>query len=193
MISTIAVVVGVLLFSGAYLSRYQPLSASGTGAWWVDPRFATELGTFTPPIGDDFSAYRVRYEDGRTFRYAMSLYNDGPLPVTITTIGAPQCDGCVFPLVFERSFVGPAQGRHLFDVRHVEPFEPFVLGSGDFRLFLVQDRFDHCEAHEAGVTFGFTSIPITYRTGPVHHSVRLPMRFSLEVLIEPSGCPQGMR
>ena len=78
MVATIAVVLGTLVFSGVYLSRYQPLSANGTGATWVDPRFATELGNFTPPEGEPFSAYRVRYEDGRLFRYALTLYNEGP-------------------------------------------------------------------------------------------------------------------
>ena len=78
MVSTIAVLLGFLVFSGVYLVRYQPLSANGTGATWVDPRFATELGNFTPPEGESFSAYRVRYEDGRSFSYAMTLYNEGP-------------------------------------------------------------------------------------------------------------------
>jgi hypothetical protein len=126
-VSTIAVLVGILVFSGVYLSRYQPLIANGTGATWVDPRYATDLGTFTPPEGRSFSAYRVRYEEGRVFRYALTLHNDGPLPVTITSVGDENCDGCVFPLVFAGATIGAPEGAHRFDLRYATPFTAFVL------------------------------------------------------------------
>lgn len=80
------------MFSSVYLVRYQPLSANGTGATWVDPRHATRLGDFSPPVGESFTAYRVRYEDGGSFGYAMTLFNEGPLPVTITSIGEEEAE-----------------------------------------------------------------------------------------------------
>jgi hypothetical protein len=191
-VSSIAVVVGVLVFSGVYLLRYQPLSANGTGATWVDPRFATELGHFTPPNGEDFSAYRVRYEDGRSFSYAMTLYNEGPFPVTITSIGETDCDGCPTPLVFERSSVAPANGQYQYDREHATPFHGFVLQPGAFRYVVIETRFDHCESYSPGGGVTFLSIPVGYRTWFTQHQVLLPMPYSLEVRMQGGGCPGGM-
>jgi hypothetical protein len=192
-VSTIAVLVGVLVFAGAYLWRYQPLSVNGTGATWVDPRFATDLGYFTPPNGEDFSAYRIRYEDGRAFNYAMTFYNEGPLPVTITSIGEEGCDGCPTPLVFERASVAPAGGTYRYDRKHATPFDGFVLQPGAFRYVVIETRFDNCEwyAPPGGVTF--LSIPVGYRSLGIEHQVRLPMPYSLEVRFRGGECPGGLQ
>lgn len=191
--ATIAVVVGVLVFSGVYLLRYQPLTADGGGTTWVDPRFATELGDFTPPEGQSFSAYRVGYEEGRLFSYALTLYNDGPLPVTITSIGEPECRGCTFPLVFERSSVAPAGGRYQNDREHATPFRSFVLAPGAFRYVVVETRFDHCESYSAGTAVTYLSIPVGYRTAFVDHDVHLPMPYSLQVPFHGPECPGGLQ
>jgi hypothetical protein len=189
---SIALALGGFLFSGVFLMRYQPLTMNGGGATFVDPRFADRVGDFTPPDGEPFSAYVVHYEDGLTMRYGMTLYNRGPLPVTITEVGTSECDGCTFPLVFERSLLAASTGRYVFDHRHARPFEPFVLEPGVFRYVILEDRFDHCESYEHpgdGVTS--LSIPVRYRTWFVQHEVQLPMPYSLEVRMQ-DGCPEGM-
>ena len=168
--------------------RYQPLSADGTGASWADPEFATPLGDFTSPQGDDFSAYHVRYRDGEVFKSALTLHNEGPLAVTITGVGDLGCDGCEDLLVFERAAVGPATGSHVYDVRHVQPFEPFALEPGAYRLVLVAQRFDHCESYSPGSGATFTHVPVDYRVGPVEHSVLLPMPFTFELRIRQADC-----
>ena len=187
-VATIAVVSGVIVFSGLYLWRYQPLSADGTGAYWADPEFATSLGSFTSPPGDDFSTYRVRYEDGRLFRYALTLHNDGPIAVTVTGAGDLGCDGCLDLLVFHRGSVGPTTGPYVYDVEHVQPFEPFVLEPGAFRFVLLEQRFDHCESYGSGSGSTFTHVPVDYRVGPLHRSVLLPMPFTLEIHIRQADC-----
>jgi hypothetical protein len=192
-VSTIAVMLGVLVFAGVYLLRYQPLSANGTGASWVDPRYATPLGNFTPPVGDSFSAYRVRYEDGSSFSYAMTLSNEGPFPVTITSIGETDCDACPTPLVFERSTVVPAGGTDQYDRQRAKPFHRFVIRPGTYRYVVIETRFAHCEAYSppGGVTF--LSIPVGYRSSGIGHQVQLPMPYSLEVRIRGGECPGGLQ
>jgi hypothetical protein len=192
-VATITGALGFLVFSSVYLARYQPLSVNGTGAAWVDPRFASELGDFAPPEGQYFSAYRVRYEDGRSFSYAMTLYNEGPLPVTITSIGEPECRGCTFPLVFERSSVAPAGGQYQYDREHATPFDGFVLEPGAFRYIVIEARFDHCESYSADTAVTYLSIPVGYRTAFVHHDARLPMPYSLEVPFHGPECPGGLQ
>ena len=184
------VVLGALVFSGVFLVRYQPLTMNGGGATFVDPRFATHIGDLTPPVGESFSAYVVRYEDGLTMRYGMTLYNRGPLAVTITGVGGSECEGCVSPLVFERASVAPPDGRFMFDRRHARPLEPFVIEPGTFRYIILEARFDHCESYEppGGVTF--LSVPVRYRTWLVSHEVQLPMPYSLDVRMR-DGCPEG--
>jgi hypothetical protein len=192
-VSTIAVLLGFLVFSGVYLVRYQPLSANGTGATWVDPRFATELGDFTPPEGGSFSAYRVRYEDGRSFSYAMTLYNEGPFPVTITSIGENDCDGCPTPLVFERSTVAPAGGTYQYDREHATPFHGFVMRPGTYRYVVIETRFDHCESYSPGSGVTFLSLPVGYRSWLTDHEVQVPMPFSLDVRFRGPECPGGLQ
>lgn len=192
MVSTITVGLGILVFSSVYLSRYQPLTANGGGTTWVDPRFAPRLGDFTPPEGQSFSAYRVRYEDGRLFRYSLTLYNEGPLPVKVTSIGEPECRGCTFPLVFERSSVAPAGGRYQNDREHATPFDGFVIQPGAFRYVVIEARFDHCESYSADTAMIYLSIPVGYRTAFVHHDVQLPMPYSLEVPFHGPECPGGI-
>ena len=192
MVTAILVVLSALVFSGIFLAQYQPLTMNGGGAAFVDPRFATRIGDFTPPDGQPFSAYVVRYEDGLTIRYGMTLYNRGPLPVTITGVGEPECEGCVFPLVFERASVAPARGQFMFDHRHARPLEPFVIEPGAFRYVILEDRFDHCESYEqAGDGVTFLSVAVRYRTWLVSHEVQLPMPYTLEVRMR-NGCPAGM-
>jgi hypothetical protein len=176
-----------------YLLRYQPLSANGTGATWVDPEFATELGNFTPPEGQSFSAYRVRYEDGHLFRYALTLHNEGPLPVTITSIGEPECGGCTFPLVLERSSVAAAGGKYQYDRERATPFDGFVIQPGAFRYVVIETRFDHCESYSADTAVTYLSIPVGYRTAFVDHDVQLPMPYSLEVPFHGPECPGGLQ
>jgi hypothetical protein len=187
----VSVGVGLLAFSGVYLARYQPLSADGTGATWVDPRHATRLGDFSPPVGESFSAYRVRYEDGSSFSYAMTLSNEGPLPVTITSIGEDGCRDCPSPLVFERAVVAPDGGTFQHDRKRATPFHGFVLQPGSSRYVVIETRFDNCESYAppGGVTYG--SIPVGYRTWGVEHQVLLPMPYSLDVWIGGEGCPGG--
>ena len=183
----------LLAFSGGYLARYQPLSANGTGATWVDPLYATRLGDFAPPVGESFSAYRVRYEDGSSFSYAMTLHNEGPLPVTITSIGEAECRDCLSPLVFERSIVAPDGGTFQYDREHATPFHGFVLQPGAYRYVVIETRFDHCESYTppGGVTY--VSIPVAYRTWGLEHQVLLPMPYSLDVRIRGGGCPRGVQ
>lgn len=187
-VAAIAIVTGVIVFSGLYLWRYQPLSANGTGAYWADPEFATSLGYFTSPQGEDFSAYRVRYRDGELFRSALTLRNEGPLAVTVTGVGDLGCAGCEDLLVFHRASIGPATGQFVYDVEHVQPFEPFVLEPGTFRLVLIERRFDHCESFSPGSGSTFTHVPVDYRVGPVDRSVLLPMPFTLELQIGQADC-----
>jgi hypothetical protein len=190
----IVVVVALVLLASviAYIWRYQPLSTNGTGAAWVDPRFGTSIGFFTPPTGEDFTAYRVKYVDGETFRYGLTLYNEGPLPVMITGVGDDACDDCVFPLEFERSLVAPSSGQFQYDPGHALPFTTVEMGSGDYRFFVVESRFDHCEANSEGVGYGYTLVPVTYRIGLISRSVLLPMPFTLEIGTNPAGCPNGL-
>ena len=191
-VSTIGIGLALLAFSGVYLVRYQPLSANGTGATWVDPRHATRLGDFSPPVGESFPAYRVRYEDGSSFSYAMTLYNEGPLPVTITSIGEDECRDCPSPLVFERATVAPDEGTFQYDRRHATPFHGFVIQPGGSRYIVIKTRFDNCDSYAppSGVTYG--SIWVGYRTWGFEHQVLLPMPYSLDVSIRRGGCPGGL-
>ena len=192
MVATIAIVLGFLVFSSLYLLRYQPLTANGGGTTWVDPRFATRLGEFAPE-GESFSAYRVRYEDGHLFSYALTLYNEGPLPVTVTSIGEPECRGCTFPLVFERSSVAPAGGRYQKDREHAIPFDGFVIQPGALRYVVIETRFDHCESYSPGSGVTFLSLPVGYQAWFTDHEVQVPMPYSLEVPFQGPECPGGLQ
>jgi hypothetical protein len=174
----------------AYLWRYQPLSATGPGLRG-SIRGSARRGDFTSPSGEYFSVYRIRYVDGETVRYGLTLHNEGPLPVAITGIGDDACDDRVFPLEFGKSLVAPRSGQFQYDPGHARPFTTVEMASGDDRFFVVESRFDHGEANSEGVGYGYTLAPVTYRIGLIARTVRLPMPFTLEVGMEPADVRAG--
>jgi hypothetical protein len=182
-------IVGAAAAGQGYLLRYQPLSSNGTGSFHVDDRYATSLGDFSSPSGETFTAYDVRYSDGAAFSYSFTIGNLGRLPVTIDSVTTVPCEDCVFPLEYVATRVAPAAGPDRFDPSMAEPFVPFRLDPGGYRLVEIATRFDHCEHWGAGDSTRSATIEVRYRAGWVHHTVRLALPYTLRVAFTASSCP----
>jgi hypothetical protein len=188
-IAVVVLLVGGLVGIQAYLLRYQPLSANGTGSSWADTTFATRIGDFSSPSGEDFAAYDVTYQDGRTFRFAFTIGNLGTLPVTIDSVALPGCDGCVDPLEYVSTSIAPASGPNMFDHTRSTPFQPFELGRNGYRVVEIATRFSHCEAWGRGTSSTYSIVEVRYHTGWVHHTIWLTLPYTLGVRFTASSCP----
>jgi len=188
-VSVVVIVVAAVAVACVYLLRYQPLSANGTGSFGVDHRFATSRGDFISPSGESFTAYDVSYSDGERFSYSFTIGNLGRFPVTIDSVAPLGCERCVFPLEYVATALAPPSGPDMFDPVQAEPFTPFRLDREAYRLVVIETRFAHCDAWGPGSSTTSSIVEVSYHTGPVHHTVRLTLPYTLTVAFTASTCP----
>jgi hypothetical protein len=175
---------GVVLMTvlvGAFLANYQPLihgSESG-----VSVRVKRIEGLVPP------DTWVVTYVDGQTFVFAVSIRNDGPVGVTVTSVG--QEDPHVEALkAYDGAFRGASEelGLPTHDVRELSPLRPFALAPGHERLVWIRYRFQNCRFYSFGGSSGFTSLPVTFRVLGIPRHGRVNLHTVLEVK-SPKDCP----
>jgi hypothetical protein len=123
------------------------------------------------------------------FWYSFTIGNLGRLPVTIDAVAPPGCESCVFPLEYVSTALAPPSGPDMFDRTQAAPFTPFRLDPGAYRLVQIETRFAHCEAWSAGSSTTTSIVDVSFHTGPVHHTVRLTLPYTLTVAFPASSCP----
>ena len=138
---------------------------------------ARDLGSYTPPHGESFEAYRVSLIAGSHFSFWFTLSNQDRIPVTITHIGAtPQ------PYDYFRVSSVGINSMNVTTPATV-PFHPFVLHgpNRDFMNVLVTMQMRRCLS--SGANTEFASIPVTFKVLGVsrHTDVYLPTTIRLVV------------
>ena len=132
----------------------------------------------------------LEYRDGRTFSVYFQIFNEGPVPVTIT--GAE-----LFP-PDEESLVFPTEGLGFrladlsddADPRSTIPFHPFRLARGSNAPLLVfRVRFDDCEHHDDSGSFFTDTVDVEYRVLgiPRRQEVRLDRQYVIDTPMK--DCP----
>lgn len=184
------VIVGLLVFAIAYVAfffRYQPLTATG-GTTWADPAYATKVGDFTSPAGEDFTQYNVRYVDGERFSFMFTLTNTGGLPVTVDDVRMyPACADCHY-LLQQRSTAMLPHGPNENDPAHARELQPFKLGGGDSRNIVITAKFVDCKAFSEGTIQTYSDVWVQLRSGMIPHDAVLPLGYNLSVTRK-GACP----
>ncbi|MFL5798343.1 MAG: hypothetical protein ACJ77A_10480 [Actinomycetota bacterium] len=163
----------------AWASTYDPLChrpCGGVAAVRGDG--VTDVGLFTSPEGDEFSAVRVAFRPGGEFGYWFSLLDDGSFGITITAIGAPANRFDQLPIAGVQIQPPESGGTAKSTLR---PFHPFSLAPRSRQAVdvFVTVRMRGClDAH---TVLGFGSIQVTYRFLGItqHTSVFLPESFEV--------------
>ena len=162
----LSVILGVALIAGfAWLANVEPLTRGHSGFPVRDPRVESS-SRLVDAFGVVGLVNTVRVDPGTTFRYSVTIWNDGPLPVTIENVG-DSGDGPISRRVVAFA-ANPYPGGH---PRTTAPFSPFRLDpdQGAFIEMEVRLGNDAC-LDRSGFTL-WSSEPVTYRIlGITRHS-----------------------
>lgn len=172
-------ILGFGAWAAAFLSNYQPLAADGLMSSVAAS--ASEIGSFTSPHGEVFTAYRLPYADGQRFGYGFTLVNHGSFPVTIERIsvpwGGPEYE---FPAEPTGVRIGKGIRPYSFYAKggHGVPFEPFVLRPDEYRAIWMQNRFVHCSPGDGGMIIG--NVDVTFRVFGITRHTTLSSGYTIE-------------
>jgi hypothetical protein len=178
----LSVILGVALIAGfAWLANVEPLTRGHSGFPVRDPRVESS-SRLVDAFGVVGLVNTVRVDPGTTFRYSVTIWNDGPLPVTIENVG-DSGDGPISRRVVAFA-ANPYPGGH---PRTTAPFSPFRLDpdQGAFIEMEVRLGNDAC-LDRSGFTL-WSSEPVTYRIlGITRHS---DVETGIEIRIEGKDGP----
>lgn len=144
-----------------FVANYQPLTR---GHYWQTSPCFEDLGTFSSVRGDDVDAWEfVCSEAGEEVEWAISLINNGRLPITITNVaGANEPFGVIGPIEvsFGKVDLQIPRGDELQTLRPftIRPGEEYVINFHGVTRWA-------CAARDTG-TIHPAGIGITYRVGP---------------------------
>ena len=156
-LALLAIVAGVV-----WVSNVEPLGPGSSAFAIGDPRVeASER----PIDAFDVSGVvdTVKAEKGSTFRYVVSIRNDGPVAVTIKAVGG---DGGAISRRAVAVNLHPYENGSVFG-----PFAPFKLGRGEEAFIQMEVRVSEDGCIEGRGFVGWYAEPITYSIfGITRHS-----------------------
>jgi hypothetical protein len=129
------------------------------------------------------------YRQGASFSYAVSLRNDGHLPIKITGVDT---DGGYALLrtagiYVQRDIAAAVEGNYSRDL--YGPFRSFTLGAGQERGLLISNVFDDCSrfAPRTGNIYEALHVSFSVLGLPRHAWVDLGNMFTIR---SPKSCPE---
>jgi hypothetical protein len=144
------------------------------------------------PFGRSFTAYDVRYHNGKWLEYGFTLVNEAPFPVIVDQIVSPGPGDPLAVVSVSISATGGAFGPAPPD--QMIAFHPFSLPSHDARFVLIRERFSGCSLdgnYADGVEWA-TTPSVKYRFNlrlfTAHRTDFLPLAYSVHVWGH-AGCP----
>jgi hypothetical protein len=197
LVSFLIVLAGFGAYAGWFLSNYQPLSVGGLGFSSGGVTGARDLGSFTSPQGEDFTAYRLVYQPGLTFDESFTLENAGPVGVTILAIDPIDPDSGD-PAITSGIRISRQLHGGDFDTggKYGEPFRPFSLAGHSYRAVTVEKRLVTCRTpSEPGgsAASSYSSVRVVYRVLGVTRHTEIPLDYTIELVFPNEGfsCPLG--
>jgi hypothetical protein len=127
--------------------------------------------------------FRVPAEEGLTFNYRFSIWNHGPVPITVTRIGIPESDQAgegvitrpvaIYPDVYRIPELG---GRW----RRVQPFrlEPRQMAGVEMQITVTD-----CDLHGK-----WNGVPITFEMYGIERHVLAPTNVQIDLVGPQPGC-----
>jgi hypothetical protein len=186
LLALLAALIAVASTGGIVVANYQPFHAGfkqygppkGVGATalqidWLD----------APP---NVWTYRIPSYEGLTFTYRFSIWNHGPVPITITRFGIPKSeqtpDGltivpvAIYPDVYTDPSLGAAW----------EPVRPLTLQPR--QMAGVEMRVTITSCMEDGATVKWNTIPVTFTVYGIERHVVSPMNVQIDLVGSKTDC-----
>ncbi len=183
---TITLTVALLIGGVVWLRSYQPLVGGGGGSYSVRPaRLVT--GSFDASGWRDgsFTQYHLRMEPGVTYRVGFPVWNDGPLPVTITGLASWFAGEKGDTTRASIAGTTPMNAGEHGVMR--DPFAPFTLGPGEgIDMFVDFTVVDTKYVRGTGTTVN--TVALRYTTAKmVQNDAELFLGMSIEICKPPCG------
>lgn len=116
--------------------------------------------------------------NGTEATFGTSIYNDGPLPITVSEVPMEPLDLVGFtPTEVHVAAAG--------DDRRLEEFESFRLGPGEERLVQVVGELPACEDREEGGATTFTDLALRVRVLGIPQDAAVPIEPAVRLVSEP--------
>jgi hypothetical protein len=160
------IVVAATLVSGlVWVTNVEPLGRGHMSTPVRDPSVRSS-SRFVQAFGVSGLVNTVRVAPGSTFRYDVTISNDGSLPVTITEIGTPE-GGDISRRVIAVAYDHYPGGTP----RATVPFSPFRLEPGSDAFIEMEVRLSDDTCLDRGGYYLWDSEPVTYKIlGITRHS-----------------------
>ena len=127
--------------------------------------------------------FRVPVDDGLTFNYRFSIWNHGPVPITVTRIGIPESEQAgsgmiVKPVAIEPNVYGfPQTGGGW------RPVQPFRLEPRQMAGVEMQVTITNCELYGQ-----WNEVPITFEMYGIERHVLAPTNVQIDMVGPQPGC-----
>ncbi len=178
----LAVVLAVGSALAAWLANVEPLGFNG-GMISVRPRslVTAEFDAVSPYGGGGFTQYRVSLPPGERFRFAVTLTNDSPFPVTVTGAGSGATS-------WGPRILGARMQAHMADAPPPAPL-PYTIPPHGKADLIAEVAFQGC-LDEITSTF-VTSVPASFRLfGVIERRTEITLPISIEIMGAPgTRCP----
>ena len=183
----IAVVLTLITATVAWASMSDPIVSGSYGfnpVWTDDGSLLQERFAADPVDGTPFTYYAAVERLGVPLSYAFSIRNDGPVPITIRSVG--DTTGIRAVAADTDPLVGKVTSEVPVDAANgwVTPFVPFRLAPDAEAIIVVETTVTECNARDGVSTIA--SVPISYSVLGVPRSTSfIP---NLQIGLRGSGC-----
>jgi hypothetical protein len=182
----------VLLAGFIWASTIDPLGSGSYGFTprWPDGDTMRDVYDADPADGTAYTLYIGAERIGSPLSYAFSIRNDGPVGITIRSIGGPDPEGAVVSTRVVGADVEPLRGTVSSELPGpgvdgaVVPFAPFTLEPAEEAIVYMEAVVHTCNAR--GATQTLASVAVGYSVLGVPRSTRFVP--NLQIAFRGAGC-----
>jgi hypothetical protein len=169
----------------AFLSHYEPLRFDG-GGYGVGPNDLIRRSfDAMSPSGEGFTQYDVRLSTTEQLWFNVEVTNDGPLPITLTTLPALPKGAAGFS--FDEVRIGPAgTGQPMYERSNAVPLTSVEMAARERRYLWIRGTFRGCWEVSSGTGFG--TIPMTFRVLGMSRSQAFVLPFTISARPDHDTC-----
>jgi hypothetical protein len=167
-------ILSFVAWAGFFLANYQPIGF-GSGSYGIRGTGVRTVGDFTSPKGDSFRQYRMDYRKSGWFKQGFTLWNHGPVDITIESIELPVAEEG--PLLPGTVRLGPTSGSYVYlaDAPYGQAFQSFRLPADEYRFVEVRFPLADCNYNTSSYTSGFDHFNVRYKVlGVTRHTTIYP-------------------
>jgi hypothetical protein len=126
--------------------------------------------------------YRVPSHKGLTFTYRFSIWNHGPVPITVTRLGIPVSKQAGQGL----TVVPVAVDANVYGGGGWEPVHPLTLHSRQMSGVEMRVTITSCLEH--GATIRWNTVPVTFKVYGIERHVFAPMNVQIDLVGTQTEC-----